>query len=663
MPRRAASYVLAAVTALGSAACSSQWAARMMPPGNFGPQPPARQSGNVLYVANLWGNSIFVFNSDNGRQLRTIADGVDAPVALAQDGSGNLFVTNAGHGLGSVSVYPPGSAKPVRTIAARIRDIGASAVDSAGDVFVANHWANRVYEYASGTTRIARTITQGVVAVNALAVDSSGYLYVSNCQTCRYLTRRGTVTVYRPNSETPVLTIRTGHGGAGPIAFDPSDNAYVDVGSDVNVYARHTAHRLRKIIGAAGLLYFDGSGNLYAAQHRFINSGGRVLVYPPGATTPLYVITKGIYDPEALTADTSGNLYVANPAHNDVAVYSAGSSKPSRTITVATGLEDPESIALDDADNLYVANTYESTVTVYPPGSAKVQRTITSGIVSPSNLTFDGAGNLYVGNFYGNGGGSITSAFITVYAPGKSDPKLKIVDGLRGPTYVQLFDQAGNLYVGSGCPAFSNPITVYAPGQRWVQRTIGQPGIMPCAMAFDSYGNLYVASVGLPGAVWVFAPGSQDPVRTITDGIDYPNGLAFDRSGNLYVTNAYGGNSQRWGSISIYRPGASKPFRRIRHDGDNAPGDPVLGPAGNLFVVYGDKIVVYAPGGAKLRSITRGLHFPTSLTFDRKGNLYVANVGNSTITVYAPGSGDVARLIRGVKAYPDALVFGPSGSL
>jgi sugar lactone lactonase YvrE len=663
MLARAAPCVLALATALSSAACSLHSSLPLIAASAAAspPPPPDQQMQRILYVANRWGNSIFTYDPGNGRQERTISDGIDGPFALAEDGSGNLFVANSGPGssAGSISVYAPGSPTPARVITAHIYQLGSIAVDAAGDVFAGNRWANHVYVYASGETRATRTITHGVVAVNALAVDATGYLYVSNCQSCLYPTSRGTVTIYRPKSDAPFLTIHTGHGGAGMVAFDSDGKAYVDVGDDVNVYDRHSARLVRKIAGAAGLLYVDDFDNLYSGQRGFINSGGRVLVYAPGATVPSYAITSGIYDPAALSADTSGRLFVANSTHNEISVYPKGSATPSRKIVVATGLDDPESIAFDAANDLFVANGYESTVTVYPPGSSKVLRTITSGIVSPSVLTFDPAGNLYVGNLYGDAGGSIRSAFITVYAPGKSEPMLKIKQDLHGPTYVMLFDRDSNLYVASGCPWFSEAISVYAAGTKSLLRTIGRPGITPCAMKFDSSGNLYVASVGLPGAVSVFTPGSQDPSRMITDGVDYPDGLAFDSSGNLYVTNAYGGNSKSWGSISIYRPGARKPFRRVLRQIGNAPGDPVVAPSGELYVGYGHKIVVYDPGGAKLRTITQGLDAPTSMAFDAHGSLYVANTGNNTITVYKPESGELSRVIRGAKAYPDALVLGP----
>jgi sugar lactone lactonase YvrE len=618
----------------------------------------------VLYVANELGNSIYVYKVGGSIPLRKITKGIDQPLAVAVDGSGNLYVGNQGHGRlpeGSVTVYAPGSDTPARTITDGINQLAALALDPAGDVFVVNYRAYAVYEYAAGTTKIERTITDGIFSPTRLAVDASGYLYVSNCQACIYETTHDTITIYRPENEKLFLTIHTTGDAPGELDFDRRGSLFVNLGSNIDVYERRSKKLLRKIVGAAGTFCFDANDNLYSGQDRYINYGGRVLVYRPGAQKPAYTITEGAFDPSAVAVDAVGDLYVTNPARNIVSVYRPGSARLSRTIVVVTGLDDPTAIALDGAGNIYAANTYESSVTVYAPGSKQVLRTISDSVISPSALAFDAVGNLYVANSYGNGGGSDPNGSITVYAPGKSKPQLKISQGLHGATYALAFDGAQNLYVASGCPQNGEPITVYPPGKRVPSRTIGRPGINPCAIALDSRGNLYAAVVGLPGEVSVFAPSDSDPKYQITQGIDYPEGLALDAAGDLYVTNGYGGGGKHWGSVSIYHSGKQRPFRRIKPlTHGNGPGDPVLGPSSELYVVAGQEILVFAPGGDKVvRRIRKGLAFPTALTFDGSGILYVANPANSTITEYAPGSVDVLRTIPGVKAYPYAIALGP----
>ncbi|HLY04008.1 MAG TPA: hypothetical protein VKR56_16100 [Candidatus Cybelea sp.] len=647
------------------ASCTGRWAAPALPARPAALH--ALSAPKALYVANRWGSSIYVYQPDSPVPSRKITQGLDGPFTLAEDASGNLFAANGGSGRrskGSVTVYAPGSNTPARRITDGLGDLNTMAVDAAGDVFAANRSSYEVYEYAAGTTKISHTITAGIEAPVALAADSAGYLYVSNCQHCLYPVTHDTLTIYSPKTFKLLHTITTSwRRQPGQLGFDRSGDLYVDMGGDIDVYAPHGTKVLRTIDGAAGAFCFDASGNLYSGQAKYVNSGGRVLVYRPNEMTPAYTITQGIADPASLATDAGDDLYVANPARNNIVAYEPGKKTPLRTIIVATGLDFPQALALDGENNLYAANQYESSITVYPPGSSEVLRTIYDGIASPSALAFDRSGNLYVVNYYGTGGSA--TGFVTVYEPGSSQPWRKIAKDIHGPGYAVAFDAAGNLYVGSGCPNNSYPIAEFAAGKRTLLRMIGRSGICPSSMAFDASGNLYVAVVGLPGAVSVFPPGSSDPKYMITDGINYPDGLLFDSSGNLWVSNAYGGNGRRWGSISAYRPGAMHPFRQIRPlDGGHGPGDPLLGPSGDLYVVSGNEILAFAPAGndKPVRIIRQGLRFPTSPVFDSDGNLYAANPAasnRSTVTEYAPGSDKVNRTYPPAKAYPESIVFGP----
>jgi YVTN family beta-propeller protein len=60
----------------------------------------------------------------------------------------------------------------------------------------------------------------------------------------------------------------------------------------------------------------------------------------------------------------------------------------------------------------------------------------------------------------------------------------------------------------------------------------------------------------------------------------------------------------------------------------------------NLYVANSgnNTVTVYAAGGTSvLRTISEGIAAPIALAFDNSANLYVANRGSSTITEYASG--------------------------
>src|ERR1700735_2770498 len=95
---------------------------------------------------------------------------------------------------------------------------------------------------------------------------------------------------------------------------------------------------------------------------------------------------------------------------------------------------------------------------------------------------------------------------------------------------------------------------------------------------------------------------------------------------------------------------------------------PLRGATGlNLYVAnYGyGTVTVYAPGGEKpLRTIFHGLQAPYALTFDGSGDLFVGNLGHDpNVQIYARGKKLVLRTIHRGVGDPETLAFDPSGNL
>ena len=128
-------------------------------------------------------------------------------------------------------------------------------------------------------------------------------------------------------------------------------------------------------------LALDSGGNIYVTEDSLAPpNGGQVSVFPPLAslpTAPSATITNGTYEPQGIALDTSGNIYVANYAANDVTIYSPNSYALIAQIQGdSTGISSPVGIALDAAGDIYVANCGEvcsgvlappDSITVYPP--------------------------------------------------------------------------------------------------------------------------------------------------------------------------------------------------------------------------------------------------------------------------------------------------------
>lgn len=301
--------------------------------------------------------------------------------------------------------------------------------------------------YKPGTSSPMLTIKQDIYGPHSLTFDGSKKLYVANFNS--------TITMYAIGSNTLLHKITKRVGLESEIAFDPSNTELYDanfpyytgsgyVGA-LTVYAAGGGYQetITTDIYTPEAVNVDSAGNVYVGNNDRGITGGWVTVYNPSMNT-FYKITDGIYFPSALTFDGSGNLYVLNDGNlfltvrPSVTEYAPGSTTPSRTLSVGNS---PTAIACDGSGNLYVANPnpystgYGDNVLVFSKTGTKVMRKITSGINFPESLAVGPSGYLNVANALGanpNGG----EGSITQYAPGKGKVARTIQKGVNYPVFV-----------------------------------------------------------------------------------------------------------------------------------------------------------------------------------------------------------------------------------
>ncbi|MBV8432848.1 MAG: hypothetical protein JO029_01055 [Candidatus Eremiobacteraeota bacterium] len=308
--------------------------------------------------------------------------------ALNQDGGQS--------GKGSVTVYAPGGSTPVRTITAGIDDPVALALDPTGNVYVAN-------------------------------IGGSG---------------NGSITVYRPRSTSVWHTIRSGlHFPPNALAFDPAGDLYVaDIGYFI-VYGpgRVTPKQVVRLnyphgYGANSIAVRNGYVYAVGTEQNCELPGGCVAVFKAGASSPAYVITKGIdinngvdY-PQEVALDAKGDLYIANFSADTVTEYARGEKSPKRTIANA-GLGAPGVLAFDRSGNLYVGG---NAIAEYAPNDGTPIRTIEGE--APWAFAIDATGDLYEGNVEG-------LDTIGVFGPSGTSPSRKITQGVDQPVALALGSQ------------------------------------------------------------------------------------------------------------------------------------------------------------------------------------------------------------------------------
>ena len=225
----------------------------------------ATDSSNNLYVAACISCSIYetgngsveVYKAGSTKLLRSITNGIHAPVSVAVDTDDNLYVANASYAHPAVTVYAPGSSKPFRKLTQRLRAPTAVALDPSNNVFVMNNPVNgspSIVEYAAESNKVLRTITSGISSPQAIAVDASGTLYVANAPG----STGGWISAYDSGASTPSYEIKSHVNAPQALTVDGEENLYVGndgpnhrpryVGS-VCVYASNTRTPLRGVQG------------------------------------------------------------------------------------------------------------------------------------------------------------------------------------------------------------------------------------------------------------------------------------------------------------------------------------------------------------------------------------------------------------------------------
>jgi hypothetical protein len=215
---------------------------------------------------------------------------------------------------------------------------------------------------------------------------------------------------------------------------------------------------------AAGLAV-DQAENLYVADV----VAETVQVFHRGSTSPFEVLNVPGY-PYGEAVDNSGNVYVAvaqtGSVQGFVAIYPAGATSPSSTLSDPSRGFSPVNVALDSQNDVFVS--YDEAINTAPGGidefKAGTTTPINLGIKAPKGigwLTIDQNGNLVVPN---NG--------VRVYPPESKQPSLVFSSGKKySPTQV-AFDRSDDLiYVGENGtnPRVLNSVRVYSyPGAKLV---------------------------------------------------------------------------------------------------------------------------------------------------------------------------------------------------
>ena len=593
------------------------------------------------------------FFTVNGSTQSSIWDGVRSVLSAGvdyvrftsalSDGSGNLVITYTGNGSAE------GDVNGFQIISPSAPMVGIDSLTN-GAVFAipANVYIDASAYVISGAVTNVQFFTNGVSLASVQAFPY--YLYATNLVPGAYaITAVGTAAGISTTSSVVNITL---------IALptvnitNPTNYAVFASPATVNLAANASV-----MVGTVTNVQFFANGTLRGADTTapFNLTAGNLTV---GAYALTAVATAAGISATSSVVNVSVVGQLNNPAAYTWTTFAGASS-----IGSADGVGGnaqflfPAGNALDTNGNLYVADSYNDIIRkITPAGLVSTVAGLggTSGFADgmnsaarffhPSHVALDSAGNLFVADSYNNTIRKIT--------PVGTNWVVSTIAG-AGPAFDQFGDPAGGGYAdGMGTNAHFGGVIA----------DIG-------ALMVDNGGTVYVADAGNDvirkiapvGTNWMVSTIAGSPGRFGTNngtgsGAQFgnPNGLTMDGAGNLYVADS-GNDSIRkitpvgtnWAVATIAGGGFGT------NDGAGGaarffyPSDVTIDTNGNLYVSDEDNDTIRKVTSAGLVSTIAGLprvsgstdgtgstaqfNLPTGIAVDKAGNLYVSDLLNNTI--------------------------------
>ncbi len=321
-------------------------------------------TGN-LYCSNSGSQSISKITFSGGSPVVSlVADGLDGPTSIVCDSSGNLYfisfyinsirkITFSG-GSAVVSLVAGGLSKPPSGL----------AIDSSGNLYFSSYDNNNISKitFSGGSPVVTQVV--GLDKPLGLAIDSSGNLYCSS-------SANNTISKITFSGGSPVVTEVVGLNQASGLAFDSSGNLYCSSGGNtINKITLSPSVSVQQIVSGspilngAGGLAFDSSGNLYCAN--FGNSTITKTQFP--ITTIInvqssYTVTLGV-SPFNLNATSNSPATITYLSSNPSIV----SVNPSGLVAINAVTNTPVTITLNQgASGIYTAGYASSNFIVNLP--------------------------------------------------------------------------------------------------------------------------------------------------------------------------------------------------------------------------------------------------------------------------------------------------------
>ncbi|KAA1252230.1 protein kinase [Mycobacterium simiae] len=228
----------------------------------------------------------------------------------------------------------------------------------------------------------------------------------------------------------------------------------------------------------------------------------------------------GLRDPQGLSVDSGGTVYVADTLHNKVLALHAGSTTPA--VLPFQNLSYPTGVTADNSGTVYVNDAGNKRVVVLRAGSQTQITLPFTDLSNPTGLSVDSSRTVYVTD-------TAKNRVVALFAGSNTQIELPFTD-LNDPTGL-VVNNSGTVYVADG----GNNRVLALPADSKVQAALPFTGLrQPGGVTVDNEGAVYVTDSGNSRALKLLA-GSSRQIELPFTGLDYPWGLAVDNRGTVYV--------------------------------------------------------------------------------------------------------------------------------